>query len=69
MTVTKTFANDRNLQLLADNDTIYTDGTFYTCQSLFTSSDGLNHASAIPACGTKGNTAAQAYQLMDDWVV
>ena len=36
MTVTKTFANDRNLQLLADNDTIYTDGTFYTCQSLFT---------------------------------
>jgi len=30
------FATDRNLQLLADNDTIYADGTFYTCPSLFT---------------------------------
>lgn len=30
------FVTDRNLQFLADNDTIYADGTFYTCPSLFT---------------------------------
>ena len=30
------FATNLNLQLLVDNDTIYADGTFYTCPSLFT---------------------------------
>ena len=30
------FATNRNLQILADNDTIYVDGTFNTCPLLFT---------------------------------
>jgi len=47
------FSTDKNLQLLADNSTIFGDGTFYTCPSLFTQLYTLH-----------GNVDGQMYPLV-----